>query len=108
MADDPVIIIDGLPCKLAWTKLTICRADGLKVWADAEGELGFERAAKFLFAMMPDERRAHFKNYEGVAAKLPPLNECWEKINTARQNAGEDLDLKNLYGSTNGPSPSSS
>jgi hypothetical protein len=107
-APQAVIILGGSePCQLRWDKAAMFRADECGVFT-TKG-VGFAKAAKYVWAMLPDTQRVSaFPTPEAVATALPPLDEVWPAINAAIKAAGEGMSPKNVYGSTSGRSPSSS
>lgn len=100
--------LGGAPYVLRWDKGAIFRADELGVWGTQDNGMGFSRAAKYLFAMLPDAARRKYTSPERIAEVMPPLVEVLPAINAAIAAAGEDVDPKKLVGSTNGLSPESS
>lgn len=108
MNANTVIILAGAPCQLVYDKLAIYRADEVGAWGEPVGSVGFARAAKFVWAMLPHDLHDRYRNPQTVAAVLPPLNQVWPIINAAMAAAGEEMDPKNVFGSTNGRTPSSS
>jgi hypothetical protein len=103
-----VVILGGSePCQLIWDKAAIYRADEAGVFT-TKG-IGFARAAKYVWAMLPAAQRAStFPTPEAVAEALPPLDKVWPAIDAAIKAGGEGVAPKNVFGSTSGPSPSSS
>jgi hypothetical protein len=92
---------------LRWDKGAMFRADDCGLWSGKQG-LGFAAAAKYLWSMLPSTGRSRYPTPEDVARVMPPLNEAWPVINSAVAAGGEGTDPKNVFGSTSGPSQSSS
>lgn len=107
MKNSPTITLNGAePCTLIWNKGAMFRADECGVFT-TKG-LGFARAAKYVWAMLPDSHRRLFPSPEAVAEVLPPVTTVSPVIDAAIAAAGEDMSAKNVFGSMSGPSPASS
>lgn len=103
----PVLVLPAAgTIRLTWDKLAMFRAD--ECGAFATRGTGFARAAKYLWAMLPPPVQAYYPTPESVAAVLPPVREVNAAIDAAIKAAGEGMSPKNVFGSTSGPSPSSS
>lgn len=107
-APNTVLILRGEPYQLRWDKGAMFRADELGVFGKSKPGIGLAKAAKYVCAMLPKEGREKYPEPQDVAAVLPPLAEVWPIVNSAIEAAGETCDPKNVIGSTNGRSPSSS
>ena len=93
--------------QLTWDKGAMFRADECGVWSGKRG-LGIASACKYLWAMIPADGRRRYESPEDLAKDLPPLNEAWPAINAAIAAGKEDTNPKKVFGSTSGPSQSSS
>ncbi len=103
--EDPVLILAKLPCRLKWDKAAMFRADQAGLFdGNDESVLGFARACKYVWAMLPPDRRNAFKDPESIAPHLPALIEVRKHINNALALAGEEMDPKNVVGLMSGPS----
>lgn len=106
---NPTITLKNLPYKLTWNKGAMFRADEVGAYETGKrGTIGFAQMCKYLWALGPAELRAKYPSPEAIADDVPTTVECWAAINAAMEIAGEGMSPKNVVGSTNGPSPSSS
>lgn len=106
---DIVIVLDGQPCKIVWNRGAMFRADEVGAWAESTAAgLGFAQAAKLLYAMLPADRRSRWPSPEAVADVMPDVKTTWDYLNQAMAQAGEEMDSKNVFGSTSGHGASSS
>ena len=103
----PEITLSGKVWPLVWNKDAAFDADELRLFTDPDG-VGLAQGAKYIWCMLPAEARAIYRTPRDVARVMPPVEETWSLINAAMAAAGEEMDPKKLFGSTNGPSPSSS
>ena len=101
------IKIAGESYRLIWDKGAMFRADECGVWSGKTG-LGFATAAKYLWSMLSATGRQRYASPEDLARDMPTLDIVWPLINTAITAGGESTDPKNVFGSTSGPSQSSS
>lgn len=105
----PVITLkSGQIVKLTYDKTAIFYADEVGAWEGPAGSVGFARATKFVWAMLPEELRLRFPSPVALAPQMPPANVAWEQIHLAISAAGPEMEAKNVLGSMNGPTPSSS
>lgn len=101
-----LLIGDKEPIALRWTKAAMFRADDIGVYSSSG--LGYARAVKYVWAMAPDSVRSKYPRPDMLADVIPPLSEVGSQIDLAIKESGEAVSAKNVFGSTNGPSPSSS
>lgn len=103
----PVLqLAGGDPVELKWDKIAMFRADEAGVFT-TKG-IGFARAAKYVWAMLPEAERLRYPSPEAVAEAIPELTKVWAAIDAAIKASGEGMSPKNVYGSTSGRTPSSS
>lgn len=103
----PPLELAGLgPVPLAWDKAAMFRADEAGVFT-TKG-IGFAKAVKYAWCMVPDKVRAAYPTPEALADIVPPVTAIWASVNPAIVAAGEGMSPKNVFGSTSGRSPSSS
>lgn len=107
MSNPAEITLAGQRYGLTYDKAAVFRADDVGAWTGKAGA-GFASACKFLWALGPATLRAKYPTPESLANDVPPIGDAWAAINAAMQAAGEGMAAKKLFGSTNGPSPSSS
>lgn len=106
---DAVIVIASQPYRLRWDRAAMYRADEAGAYAESTvNGLGFSQAAKLLWAMLPDDARKAYPAPQALAQVMPPVADVWAVIVTAQELAGEGMDPKKLFGSTNGLGASSS
>jgi len=103
-----VVVLDGTPYQLRWDKAAMFRADEIGLFGKHLPGVGLARAAKYVWAMLPETGRTKYAQPVHVAEALPPLAEVWPTINNAIKVAGPGAEPKNVVGSTSGPSPASS
>lgn len=101
------IILNGKPYVLKWGRAALVRADALGVFTD-EKSGGIAQTAKQAWAMLPDAARRIFPDYVALFEAMPPLEQVKQAIVSAMNAAENDENLKNVFGSTSGPSQSSS
>lgn len=94
------------PCVLVWNKSAMFRADECGLFS-TKG-IGFAKAAKYVWSMLPDTLRKKYSGPEDVAEVMPSIAECSSAIDAAISEAGEGMTAKNVFGSTSGRSPASS
>lgn len=101
------LLLAGLgPVPLAWDKAAMFRADEAGVFT-TKG-IGFARAVKYAWCLVPDSVRAAYPTPEALAQVVPEVTAIWAAVNAAIGSAGEEMSPKNVFGSTSGRSPSSS
>lgn len=105
---DTVLVIGGSPYKLTWDKAAMFRAEDAGVFDRSHDGVGFAKAVKYVWSMGPQGLRDKYASPEQLAYDIPPIAEVWPKIQKAIDDAGDALSPKNVIGSMNGPSPSSS
>jgi hypothetical protein len=103
----PEVTLDGILYPLIWNKGAAYLADELGLFTADDG-VGIAQGAKYIWCMLPESARQSYPTPKAVAAVLPPIEAAWAAINAAFTAAGEEMDPKKLFGSMNGPSPSSS
>lgn len=103
---DTVLIINKEPVKLTWTKRAMYYAEEVGIYTGSMGS-GFGKAVKYVWAMGPDSLRGKFPTPADLAEHVPAMSVVWPKIKLAIDQAGEGMEPKNVFGSVNGPLPSS-
>lgn len=99
-------LASGETLDLVWDKAAMCRADDCGLFA-TKG-VGFARAVKYVWSMLPAAARGRFPSHEDLANALPPVAEIGPVVDAAIAAAGEGMSAKNVFGSTSGRLPSSS
>lgn len=94
------------PCALVWNRAAMFRADECGVFSGKS--IGFAKAAKYIWAMLPASHRVQFPTPEAVAEAMPTVEEVNALIDAAISAAGEDMSPKKVFGSMSGPSRASS
>jgi hypothetical protein len=101
------LTLDGIgSVPLTWDKGAMYRAEVSGLY-EIKG-LGLARAVLYVWCMAPAAVRQAYASPEDLAAIVPSVVEMRSAIDAAIAASGEEMKPKNVFGSTSGPSPSSS
>lgn len=102
----PLVLAQIGPVALVWDKLAMFRADEVAVYTTTG--LGFARAVKYAWCMVPETVRGQYPSPESLAKIVPAVTDIWASVNAAIAAAGEEMSPKNVFGSTSGRGRASS